>query len=163
VQKQAGLKTAQIYNPLHFSKPLAPQQAALEDKLPPIDTGKLVKNILDFCAQFEISFIEGAGGLYVPIDEKYFMLDLLKDLKAEAILVCRAGLGTLNHTLLSIAALRRKHVKIKGLLFNQTTPPDISATENPQIVQQISGLPILGIFPYQRKLNVTKLFIDINV
>lgn len=157
VQKQAKLKSAQIYNPLHFTKPLAPQQAALEDKQPPIDTKKLVKNVLDFCAQFEISFIEGAGGLYVPIGEKYFMLDLLKDLKAATILVCRAGLGTINHTLLSIEALRRKRVKIKGLIFNQTTPPDISARENPQIIQKISGLPILGIFPYQKKLNVIKL------
>ncbi|GBR77228.1 dethiobiotin synthase [Candidatus Termititenax persephonae] len=162
VQKQAGLKTAQIYNPLHFTKPLAPQQAAREDKLPPINTRKLVKNILDFCAQFEISFIEGAGGLYVPISEKYFMLDLLKDLKAEIILVCRAGLGTINHTLLSIEALRRKRVKIKGLIFNQTTPPDISAPENPQIIQKISGLPVLGIFPYQKKLNLTKLFVSVS-
>jgi dethiobiotin synthetase len=162
VQKQAKLKTAQIYNPLRFTKPLAPQQAALKDRQPPINPKKLVKNILNFCAQFEISFIEGAGGLYVPIGEKYFMLDLLKDLKAETILVCRAGLGTVNHTLLSIEALRRKHIKIKGLIFNQTTPPDISARENPQIIQKINGLPILGIFPYQKKLNIAKLSVYLN-
>jgi dethiobiotin synthetase len=161
VQKQAGLKTAQIYNPLHFSKPLAPQQAALEDKLPPIDIKKLVKNIAGFCAQFEISFIESAGGLYVPIREKYYMLDLIKDSKAAAILVCRAGLGTINHTLLSINALRKKRIKIKGLIFTQTAPPDLSARENPQIIQKISGLPILGIFPYQQKLNITKFAIHL--
>ncbi|MDR1453338.1 MAG: dethiobiotin synthase [Candidatus Margulisbacteria bacterium] len=162
IARSAGLTPAQIYNPLHFSKPLAPQQAALEDKLPPIDVKKLTKNILAFCEQFEISFIEGAGGLYAPLRENYYMLDLLKDLSAETILVCRAGLGTINHTLLSIEALQKKQLKIKGLIFTQTTPPDLSALENPRIIQKISGLPVLGIFPHQKKLNPAKLAVDFN-
>jgi dethiobiotin synthetase len=162
IAKTAGLKQTQVYNPLHFTKPLAPQQAALADKLPPINVKKLVKNVADFCAQFEISFIEGAGGLYVPIRENYYMLDLIKDLQAAAILVCRAGLGTLNHTLLSIDALRKRRIKIKGLIFNQTVPPDISARKNPRLSQKISGLPLLGIFPHQKKLNPAKLSVDFN-
>ena len=162
IARSARLTKTQIYNPLHFSKPLAPQQAALADGLPPINVKKLVKNVADFCAQFELSFIEGAGGLYVPIREKYYMLDLIKDLKAAAILVCRAGLGTLNHTLLSIDALRKKRIKIKGLIFTQTIPPDLAALENPRIIQKISGLPILGIFPYQEKLNPAKLSVNLS-
>jgi dethiobiotin synthetase len=158
IAKIANLKKPQIYNPLHFSKPLAPQQACEQDRLPPIDTKKLARAVAAFCHKFTISFIEGAGGLYVPIRRNYYMLDLIKDLKAEAILVCRLGLGTVNHTLLSISALRKKRIKIRGLIFNQTTPPDIdiSAQLNPYIIQEAACLPVLGIFPYQKKLNPAK-------
>ncbi|MDR1997859.1 MAG: dethiobiotin synthase [Candidatus Margulisbacteria bacterium] len=156
IARAAGLAPKQIYNPLHFSQPLAPQQACALDKRKPINLSKLVKNIAAFCAKFELSFIEGAGGLYVPLRQGYYMLDLIQDLRAEAVLVCRAGLGTVNHTLLSIAALQKKHIKIKGLIFNQTVPPDISARMNPRIIKEISGLPVLGIFPYQQKLDPAK-------
>jgi dethiobiotin synthetase len=156
IAKTAGLKKSQIYNPLHFSLPLAPQQACAQDRLPPIDVKELTRAIASFCDKFAVSLIEGAGGLYVPLRRNYYMLNLIKDLRAEAVLVCRTGLGTVNHTLLSVSVLRRKRLKIRGLIFNQTEPPDLSAQLNPHIVQEATGLPILGIFPYQKKLNPAK-------
>ncbi|GBR75856.1 dethiobiotin synthase [Candidatus Termititenax persephonae] len=162
IAQAAGLAGKQIYNPRHFTKPLAPQQACAQDGLPPINTKKLTQDIVAFCQSFAVSFIEGAGGLYVPINRGYYMLDLIKDLRAEVVLVCRAGLGTVNHTLLSLAALRRRRIKIKGLVFNQTSPPDISAADNPRLIQEISGLPLLGIFPYQKKLNPKRFKINMN-
>ena len=62
-------------------------------------------------------FVEGAGGLNVPINENSTMADLAKFFKFPVILVCRTSLGTINHTLLSINLLKRKKIKLRGLVF----------------------------------------------
>lgn len=62
--------------------------------------------------------IEGAGGLMVPLNERFLMIDLIKQLNAEVILVSQNYLGSINHTLLSIDALRSRTIPIKGITFN---------------------------------------------
>jgi dethiobiotin synthetase len=62
--------------------------------------------------------IEGAGGLMVPLNNDSLVIDLIEKLKAEVILVSRNYLGSINHTLLSIEALQRRNIPIKGIIFN---------------------------------------------
>jgi dethiobiotin synthetase len=62
--------------------------------------------------------IEGAGGLMVPLSENFLMLDLIKKLEAEVILVSMNYLGSINHTLLSVEALKSRNINIKGIVFN---------------------------------------------
>jgi dethiobiotin synthetase len=62
--------------------------------------------------------IEGAGGLMVPLNDWFLMIDLIKQLDAEVILVSQNYLGSINHTLLSIDALKHRHIPIKGIIFN---------------------------------------------
>uniref|UniRef100_F4C5P6 ATP-dependent dethiobiotin synthetase BioD n=1 Tax=Sphingobacterium sp. (strain 21) TaxID=743722 RepID=F4C5P6_SPHS2 len=62
--------------------------------------------------------IEGAGGLLVPLSGDFFMIDLIKQLGATAVLVIRDYLGCINHSLLSYEVLRRKEVRIRALVFN---------------------------------------------
>lgn len=62
--------------------------------------------------------IEGAGGLMVPLNEKELMIDLIKNLKAEVVLVVRHYLGSINHTLLSLEVLRNRNISLKGILLN---------------------------------------------
>ena len=66
--------------------------------------------------------MEGAGGLMVPLTNGYYNADLIADLKAQVIIVARLGLGTINHTLLTINEAKRRGLKIKGLIFCQTKP-----------------------------------------
>lgn len=96
-----------------LSQPLSPHAAAaidgvdisLEDfVLPDYDRPHLI--------------VEGAGGLLVPLNDRQFMLDLICQLQLPVILVARSTLGTLNHSLLSIAQLRRVGVPIFGLVMN---------------------------------------------
>jgi len=65
--------------------------------------------------------IEGAGGLMVPLNDRHFIIDLIKQLDAEAILVSRNYLGSINHTLLSIALLRQYYIPVKAIIFNGDT------------------------------------------
>lgn len=62
--------------------------------------------------------IEGAGGLMVPINKKELIIDLIKFLDAEVILVSKNYLGSINHTLLSVEALKSRYIPIKGIIFN---------------------------------------------
>ena len=71
--------------------------------------------------------IEGAGGLMVPINEQFLVVNLIKQLDAEVILVSQNYLGSINHTLLSIYALKRFQIPIRGIIFNG--PKDIYSKE----------------------------------
>jgi dethiobiotin synthetase len=62
--------------------------------------------------------IEGAGGLMVPLNDHFLMIDLIKQFNAEVILVSQNYLGSINHTLLSIEALKQRNIPIKGIIFN---------------------------------------------
>lgn len=62
--------------------------------------------------------IEGAGGLMVPLNNSFLMIDLIQQLKAEVILVVKHYLGSINHTLLSLDALRSRQIPVKAIVFN---------------------------------------------
>lgn len=92
--------------------------------------------------------IEGAGGLMVPISEKYFMVDLIKKLDAETVLVSQNYLGNINHTLLSCEALRSRGVKVLGIIFTGT---ENASSEN--IILAHAGYPLLGRI--SREVSIT--------
>lgn len=83
--------------------------------------------------------IEGAGGLMVPLNRKYFMIDLIQKFDAEVILVVKNYLGSINHTLLSIDALKSRGINIMGIVINEE-PHELSES----IILQYSGLKLLG-------------------
>jgi dethiobiotin synthase len=66
----------------------------------------------------ESLIVEGAGGIMVPLNERYFMLDLMKRLALPILLVARSTLGTINHTLLSLEQLRRHGLDVYGVVMN---------------------------------------------
>ena len=83
--------------------------------------------------------IEGAGGLMVPINQNELMIDLIKKLNVEVILISKNYLGSINHTLLSIESLKNRNISIKGIIFNGVKT---EATES--IIIKRTGLKFLG-------------------
>jgi dethiobiotin synthetase len=93
--------------------------------------------------------IEGAGGLMVPINDKgELVIDFIADLDPEVILVSRNYLGSINHTLLSIEALRSRNLCIRGIIFNGDSNP-----ESEEIILKISGVKCLGRIPVAEKVD----------
>jgi len=86
--------------------------------------------------------VEGAGGLMVPISESLLMIDLFAHWGRPVILCARTGLGTINHSLLSIEALRARGVPIAGIAF--IGDPH---AENERIVPLLGDVPVLGRLP----------------
>jgi dethiobiotin synthetase len=92
--------------------------------------------------------IEGAGGLMVPLNKKEFMIDVIQKFDAEVILVIQNYLGSINHSLLSIDALKNRKLKILGLVFNG--PPHELSEE---IILNYSGLKLLGRINKEKELT----------
>ncbi len=92
--------------------------------------------------------IEGAGGLLVPLNNTDCIIDLIQYSKAEVILVSQHYLGSINHTLLSVKALERREIPIRGIIFNGDKNKD---TE--QIILSKTGLPFLGRIPTMNPIN----------
>ncbi len=86
--------------------------------------------------------VEGAGGLMVPISESLLMIDLFAHWRQPVILCARTGLGTINHSLLSIEALRTRGVPVAGIAF--IGDPH---AENERIVPLLGDVPVLGRLP----------------
>jgi len=86
--------------------------------------------------------IEGAGGLMVPLNNQFLMIDLVKQLGAEVILVSQNYLGSINHTLLSIYALKQEKIPIKGIIFN-----GIKDIYSKEAILEHSQLELLGHIP----------------
>lgn len=153
VVKLTGINTGDVYTLLSYKPPMAPEQAAKMSKQALPDMKKLVSQIKDIAWNYDVVIVEGAGGLYVPIDENHYMLDLWEQLRAQVIVVARTGLGTINHTLLTVKALQAKRIKILGLLFSANSS-DPSAKNNPQVIAQKTQCPILGVIPKQKKISI---------
>lgn len=95
--------------------------------------------------------VEGAGGLMVPLNNKTLIIDLIKHLDAEVILVSQHYLGSINHTLLSIELLKSRGISIKGIIFNGDNPP------SEEYILNYSGLNKLGTikkFSHLTKENI---------
>jgi dethiobiotin synthetase len=94
--------------------------------------------------------IEGAGGLMVPINKQDCIIDLIEQIEAEVILVSRHYLGSINHTLLSIEALLKRNIPIKGIIFNGSENKD---TES--IILSMSGVRLLGRIEEEKSIDKT--------
>ena len=86
--------------------------------------------------------IEGAGGLMVPLNNKYLIVDLIKKLNTQVILVSKNYLGSINHTLLSIQLLKQYEIAIKGIVFN-----GIKDIYTKEYILDYSGVEFLGHIP----------------
>ena len=96
--------------------------------------------------------IEGAGGLMVPLNEQDTLLDLMRDLQIPVILVSRNYLGSINHTLLSIAQLRQAGVPIAGIVFNGPATP---STES--VILQMTKVPLLFRIPELSEVSLPSI------
>jgi len=97
-----------------LTQPLSPHAAA-EIEGVTIDTKKI---IVPQGVNGDCLITEGAGGLFVPINEHYFMIDLIKQLQLPVLLVARSSLGTINHTLLSVHLIRERKIPLLGVVLN---------------------------------------------
>ncbi|GHU12204.1 ATP-dependent dethiobiotin synthetase BioD [Alphaproteobacteria bacterium] len=117
-----------------FRDPLSPHMAAARENTE-LDPSKIIipqeKNLL----------IEAAGGLYVPLTDDMFYIDFIESTKLPVILVARSGLGTINHTCLSVEALRGRNIPLFGVIVNgETNPDNIRAIEKFANVRILAGL-----------------------
>lgn len=142
------------YCPYIFDDPLAPYSASLLEKRD-ISIDKIKDSYNKLSAIHDIVLVEGAGGLLVPILEGYTMADLARDIGLSLIIVARPDLGTLNHTTLTVEFAKSRGLSVLGIIIsNFPDEPGLAEKTNPQILIQMTGLPILGVLPKDREISV---------
>jgi dethiobiotin synthetase len=134
--------------PQRYAEPLAPAIAAERAKQP-LDWEAINRSIKIMSADSDVMIIEGIGGLLVPMDEKHTFLDAAADMKSPAVIVARPALGTINHTLLTLQALRSRNIPIAGVVINRypTDTPNLAEETNPRAIEKWGKVPILAIVP----------------
>ena len=147
----------ELINPVTLEIPLSPFAASrLENK--EIDIQKIKSAFFKLAGRHDFMLVEGVGGILVPIGKNYSTADMAADMRLPVIIVARLNLGTINHTLLTINEASRRGLTIKGIIFNCTKYADAGLAEktNPDIIKELSGLPVLGTLPFDPGVSVEK-------
>lgn len=126
-----------------FGEPLAPAVAARRAD-EPIAYDELLSETRQALAESEVGVVEGAGGLRVPLanDPPAEIVDLVADLDVPALVVARSGLGTLNHTSLTIEALRRREIPVLGVALNRYEGASVAERTNPAELERMCNCPV---------------------
>jgi dethiobiotin synthetase len=131
---------------LQLGESLAPAVAA--DRIGrTLDTDALERRVRDLRGAGYSLVVEGAGGLLVPLAWGYTVLDLASRSGLVAVIVARAGLGTLNQTQLTAEALRARGVPLRAVVLNgRSDPPDLAESTNPGTLERLlPGVPVVVV------------------
>jgi dethiobiotin synthetase len=106
-------------------------------------------------SDYDFVLAEGAGGALVPLNRREIMMDLMQALKFPILIAARPGLGTINHTLLTIRSLRSDGLDIAGIVFVASTDQEFTFIEedNGTTIEQFGKVPVLGTIPYCEQLG----------
>jgi dethiobiotin synthetase len=140
--------------PYRFPEPLSPLAAStISGK--EIDIEKIRNAYLSLSSRNDVVIVEGAGGLLVPMRKDYLMSDLASDLGLSLLIVARPGLGTLNHTALTVESAKSKGLDVLGVVINCfPLHPGLAERTNPQQMVRMTGVPLAGVFPSDPSLSV---------
>lgn len=146
-----------VINPIRYRQAIAPGVAA-ETEDQQFDGETIVNSLHHIQGISDCLLVEGAGGLYVPIDAKktkHSMLDLMGAIGYPVLIVADAGLGTINHTTMTIKCLKQAGCKVAGVVLNRHEPDassrgkleDPSMLSNSRWLKKMTGIDVLGVIP----------------
>ncbi len=143
----------ELIAPYRFEPACSPHLAA-EHAGETIEFDRILEAAGELMHRHETVLIEGAGGVLVPINRRQTMLDLMVALNLPVILASRPGLGTINHTLLSIRELQRAGLQVRGVVFCETCPAERTMIErdNWRTIEEFAGVKVLGRVPHLPEL-----------
>lgn len=151
-----NLKNIDYFNFYSFKEPISPYTASLiENKK--INYKSLIKKISLINEEYDITIVEGAGGLMVPITRNKKIIDMIKDLNSHCYLIVNPNLGTINHTYLSIQSIKEYKIKFNGIIINSYPKnPGISEIYNP-IFFSNNKIKIQGVIPRIKKTQINEI------
>lgn len=149
--------TLDLISPYRFHAPLAPLAAASAE-VRRIDLPNIVRTYERLAERHAFLVVEGAGGLLVPMGESWSLRDLIAELGLPVVLVGRAGLGGINHALLTLECLTREGIAVLALMLNETAAAG-TPLEREQVASTVTllrpraNVPVLGPLPYEAELD----------
>ncbi|MEW6501526.1 MAG: dethiobiotin synthase [Thermodesulfobacteriota bacterium] len=135
--------------PYRFAFPASPHLAAeMEGRV--VEADRIAEAFRVAQAACDVLVVEGVGGAMVPLTRELLLVDLLARLRLPTLIVARSGLGTLNHTLLTIEALRRREMPILGVVCTDSVPGEEEAivADNLRTIAGMGEVELFGRLPW---------------
>ena len=130
--------------------------AAAENKQ--ISDEKIKDSFAALSKEYDFVIVEGIGGALVPYNEKNCVIDIAADLGLPVIIVSKNKLGAINHTLLTVEAIKNRNMKILGIVFNAQNKKEKETilNDNPRIIEKLTRQRILGRLPWSSDEDLLK-------
>ncbi|MEM8738519.1 MAG: dethiobiotin synthase [Planctomycetota bacterium] len=157
-----------VVNPIRFRTPVAPAVASEKEGVA-VDWSALGRGLARLDEACDAVLVEGVGGLMVPLDPRqprYMVGQLAEDLGYPVVVVCRAGLGTLNHSLMTVELLRQAGCRVSGLVMNGRERDPAAEAQDPSLasnlawLERLSGVKVLAQLPRGRGVAVERGRLD---
>ena len=143
VMKLAGVAVDNTFPESYIFSPAVSPHLAAEQSGTEIDMRGIQRPV-----SMDALIIEGAGGVFVPINREALMLDLIRQLGTPAIVAARTSLGTINHTLLTVAAIRNAKVAVRGVVMIGRENAD-----NRRAIERYGNVPVIGAIPWLDRID----------
>ena len=143
-----------IINPFFFPIPASPYTAAKNLGVK-IDVEHVMECFRKLDQIHDIVLVEGIGGIMTPILKEYAIIDLIKDLMANTIIVTSSKIGTVNHTVLTCNMCKNMNIPIKGLIINNFDSTGYPIPELERDLNALTDLPVLCSLPHMKKFNLS--------
>lgn len=158
LQKSASQKLPYTkINPFVFDEPISPHIAAKNAGVK-LNVAKILqksKTVLTSTADYIV--IEGAGGLFAPLNEQETMADLIKGYNYPVILVVGIRVGCINHALLTLKSIADLGIKLAGWIANVIDQNTNYLEQNIHTIKQYTKSPLIAIIPYQKKIVLAQI------
>ena len=143
----------ELLNPFFFPIPASPYTAAKNLGVK-IDINYLMKCFRKLDKIHDVMLVEGIGGIMTPILKDYAIIDLIKDLEANTIIVTSSKIGTINHTIMTCNMCKNMKIPVKGLIINNFDSTGYSVSDLERDLSALTDLPVLCSLPHMQKFNL---------
>ena len=143
----------ELLNPFFFPIPASPYTAAKNLGVK-IDINYLMKCFRKLDKIHDVMLVEGIGGIMTPILKDYAIIDLIKDLEANTIIVTSSKIGTINHTIMTCNMCKNMKIPVKGLIINNFDSTGYPVSDLERDLSTITDLPVLCSLPHMPKFNL---------
>jgi dethiobiotin synthetase len=134
-------------NPYCLATPVTPALAAKIEGVT-IDLSRIQSCFVELSGRHDFVVVEGAGGIMSPIFENLLVADMISVLDLPVIIVSRAVLGTINHTLMTFECLKNRNIGILGFFLNRfPKKPNLTESTSAEMITSVSGVPHFGSIP----------------
>jgi len=143
----------ELLNPFFFPIPASPYTAAKNLGVK-IDINYLMKCFRKLDKIHDVMLVEGIGGIMTPILKDYAIIDLIKDLEANTIIVTSSKIGTINHTIMTCNMCKNMKISVKGLIINNFDSTGYPVSDLERDLSALTDLPVLCSLPHMPKFNL---------
>ena len=143
----------ELLNPFFFPIPASPYTAAKNLGVK-IDINYLMKCFRKLDKIHDVMLVEGIGGIMTPILKDYAIIDLIKDLEANTIIVTSSKIGTINHTIMTCDMCKNMKIPVKGMIINNFDSTGYPVSDLERDLNALTDLPVLCSLPHMQKFNL---------